>query len=64
MSQFVKVGTQWLNLDQVLRIEFLPSLGSGAPMARVHFTAGRYEDFKDQAEVKEIDAFLTTHKAT
>ena len=67
MSLFVQVGAHWINLELVASIEFVdpptPPPGS-APIARIHFTTGKQQDFYDQAQVKDLVDFLRRHKAT
>lgn len=62
---FLQVGSRWINLDLVTRIDELPHPGSKAlaGSVRVHFMHGLSQDFTDPADVQVITNWLQAHKA-
>jgi len=63
MAKFLQIGRNWLNLEQVTKIELIPNKTGATAEVRVHYTSGQHDDFKGKESIEELENFLESHKA-
>jgi len=64
MATFIQIGRHWINLDQIASIELVESRKTPGTtsVARVHYSAGNYADFKTKDTIDAIEAWLQQHQ--
>ncbi len=66
MSKFIRAGRCWINLELVTVITFVESHKQPDEViaARVQYSSGKHDDFKDPEIVRALREFLDQHQAT
>jgi hypothetical protein len=63
MSQFIQVGTVWVNLDQVASINIHFNKTGAAETATIEYSNGRKQPVSKLDEVNALHVFLQQHLA-
>jgi len=66
LANFVHLGQHWVNVEQVLRVEFVsdPSNPAQIGVARILYINGQSDNFRLQTEIEPILDWLKQHQAS
>ena len=65
-ANFVHLGQRWVNVEQVLRVEFVsdPSNPAQIGVARIPYASGQSDSFRLQTEIEPLLDWLKQHQAS